>query len=504
MSPPQYQHFMPQFLIRNFSHPYKPEGGRKRGKRKNEKGLYYNESVVRTLDLTMDDPVFREVPVKQILGQMNAYEVAENASGRQRSIESMLGKLESQAARVFRKIIKAYEEPQDPHQGTAAVCLTRGERNLLRKFIFLLKYRAFNFHRRFNRDTPEEYMSSDRELMLEYMAEKGYKRPLDVWFDNIQAIIDIEIDVEDEWTKELPKRMYPLDALWFIGDMEGYYTAICTSSDPYNEFILTDASCGIFEGPHTCTENEETGVRESSIHTPLHMFTPVSPKLMIVLRDCSFSDPLEDANEDIRKWKEQVRQKAEMLHGDQGRGILHDLPVAKPSNSYSSIIDGAKLEFHKGHDGKIRMDDKFTLPFFPISTRHINLINGIFLDNSGRCSNVVFDTKSSFAKTLEWYLTTEDMVKITDGFVEDGQREAVQKLEIASRSLGSTGMTITTRLDPIPAGIQAHRRSQVMLQKTSYRFWKNAIFNGEEVLQHESSVIRFYLKTGDHSFYQAT
>ena len=62
------------------------------------------------------------------------------------------------------------------------------------------------------------------------------------------------------------------------------------------------------------------------------------------------------------------------------------------------------------------------------------------------------------------------MVKITDGFVEDGQREAVQKLEIASRSLGSTGMTITTRLNPIPAEIQAHRRSQVMLQKTSYRF----------------------------------
>lgn len=86
-------------------------------------------------------------------------------------------------------------------RGVGAVCLVRSERDLLPKFLFLLKYRSSNFRRRFYHSTPEDYKSNDREFLREYMAENGYKRPLDVRFNNIKAIIDIEMDAKDKWTK---------------------------------------------------------------------------------------------------------------------------------------------------------------------------------------------------------------------------------------------------------------------------------------------------------------
>lgn len=30
--------------------------------------------------------------------------------------------------------------------------------------------------------------------MLKYIGKRGFKRPLDVWLDNIKAVIDLEMD----------------------------------------------------------------------------------------------------------------------------------------------------------------------------------------------------------------------------------------------------------------------------------------------------------------------
>jgi hypothetical protein len=69
----QYQHFVPQFLLRNFSHPYKPQNTdakkSKRSKRKYAKGMFPGDLVVRNLDLSADPPGICEMPVKRILGK---------------------------------------------------------------------------------------------------------------------------------------------------------------------------------------------------------------------------------------------------------------------------------------------------------------------------------------------------------------------------------------------------------------------------------------------------
>jgi hypothetical protein len=44
-----------------------------------------------------------------------------------------------------------------------------------------------------------------------------------VWHDNIKAIIDVDMDTEGLWSKELPERMYHMDAQWFISHTDFYY-----------------------------------------------------------------------------------------------------------------------------------------------------------------------------------------------------------------------------------------------------------------------------------------
>jgi hypothetical protein len=56
----QYQHYIPQFLLRNFSHPYKPLVGktsREGGKRRYEKGKHKGDKVLDVLDLLIQSTI---------------------------------------------------------------------------------------------------------------------------------------------------------------------------------------------------------------------------------------------------------------------------------------------------------------------------------------------------------------------------------------------------------------------------------------------------------------
>jgi len=64
------------------------------------------------------------------------------------------------------------------------------------------------------------------------MSEKGFKQPTDVWFDNLRTILELRMDPEGEWIKDLPKRMFSDNAMWFIIHPQRIYMAICTPSNP--------------------------------------------------------------------------------------------------------------------------------------------------------------------------------------------------------------------------------------------------------------------------------
>ncbi|GAB1319254.1 hypothetical protein MFIFM68171_09464 [Madurella fahalii] len=467
----QYHHFVPKFLLRNYSHPYKPDGDgpRKRkcpSKRKYEKGMFPGDPVVRNLDLLADPPAINEKPVTRILGQMNMYQDTSKPTEQQQHIELLLSNLESKASVVFRKITKAFEMKE------SGLWITRDERDLIRKFLFLLKYRGDTFRRRFFHQKPEEYNANDREAVQEYMAKHGFKRPLDVWFHNIKTIIELEMDPEREWVFELRKRMYPEDAMWFWSHVEFSYMAICNPSSADDEFILTDNSYNIFEGPNHFVQDAKTGVIGEASYTPLHEFAPLSPRLMIVLRSLVFPNALEDADEAVKQRRAFNRFLAvDSVYDYEVKSMLADLPIDKARNTYTEVVNG-QLHLVSGENGRPRKDHKFCFSFFPISSTHVHTINAILLDNCARCSSVVFESKESFARTLEWYLTAPCSVgKIITGLDADLRAAALKKLESVSRNLGSTKKTIWVKLPtPLIHDYEAFRRSHGEKRRKLDRF----------------------------------
>lgn len=64
----QHQHYIPQFILRNFSHPYRPPKGRRvqRQRRSDrEKAINRGEKVLNIVDLTSDERQLREMRVSR-------------------------------------------------------------------------------------------------------------------------------------------------------------------------------------------------------------------------------------------------------------------------------------------------------------------------------------------------------------------------------------------------------------------------------------------------------
>ncbi|KAI3334202.1 hypothetical protein F4824DRAFT_502281 [Ustulina deusta] len=430
---PEYQHFVPQFILRNFAHKYAGPQRSQKGKKKKGENIFRGELVVNNVNLKADPFAIEETRVKRILGQYDMYQDTALPPAQRRQIETMLGKLEGNVSTIFRKIIKAFEA------GGQSVWVTREERNSIRKFLFILKYRGSGFHQRFHHEDSDQYDANDKSLVQEYMREKGFKRPVDVWFHGLKTIMDLNMNTKG-WERELTEKMYPEDAMWFYAHTEMMYMAICTPSKPGAEFILTDNSYNVFEGPNTFVQNPDTGEAMESGWTSFHEFAPLSPKLMIVLRSFLLPIPEEDSNPGMKAWREEHRKKAV---GDV-QSHLADLPINKPRNSYSEVVNG-RVRLLPGQDGVRRKADKFCFPFFSIGIEHVNKINHILFDNAYVCANIVFASKKTFFKTLEWYMTYAGTLgKAVTIDSEEERRKFLVNLAALMKSLGSTKEAVWT------------------------------------------------------------
>ena len=436
----QYQHFIPQFLLKNFAHPYKPAGGQTRsraskGKAKYEKGKHPGDPVVFNVDLQSEGPLtVSETSIKRVLGKYDMYRDTTQPPATQQRIEDMLGVMESRASVIVRGIMKAFDRKEK------SVALKRDDRNLLRKFLFIMKYRGSTFHKRFYADSVDGYNFNDRLMLREYMAQKGFERPKDVWFNNIETIINLEMDAAGKWIQDLPARMYRTDADWFILAVQGMYMAICTPSDPKDEFILTDNCYNIFEGPNNIIEDAKTGEIRDGGWANFHEFAPLSPRLIIILR--SFVVPEEDANPEIREQREHFHaQIIAKTFGPNTASNLADLPIKKASNSYSRFYNG-QFQLLPGEEGTLKKEDVFFFSFFPLESLHVNKINGFLLANvySHHCSSIVFHTQQAFFQTLEWYMSepcSPANGKLIAGDVHELRLQHLKNLAGLVKSMGS-------------------------------------------------------------------
>ncbi|WAO94905.1 Hypothetical protein NCS54_01250800 [Fusarium falciforme] len=476
----EYQHFIPQFLLRNYSHhfvcPQAKGPSKKCKKHKHEKGKYPGDPVVNNLCLTSEPYTLEETPVARVFGQLDMYEdMTTSPVKKHRRIEEMLGKTEFDASKIFRRITMAYGK------GQPDIWLSRTERNLLRKFLFLLKYRGSGFRRRFYHGDPESYNSNDKELLQDYMEKHGFESPLDVWFHNLETIMTLEMDEEMKWAGEIKKRMFHNDAMWFMAHVQCSYMAICTPANPDEEFILSDNSYNVFEGPSTFIEDEETGERTGSFHAAFHEFAPISPRLMLVLRSHALPVPEEDKIPSVREQRDDMRRQCfDNIYGADVNSMLRDLPVKKATNSYSEIINRVSV-LKPGHSPRQSKDDRFCFKFFPIETVHVRKINGIFLDNCYMCSSIAFGSQDAFLKTLDWWLTEPCTTgKIVLGEYEHVHLKYLKNLEAFMKSRG-WGKELVYDPQPTPQvrDIESYRLREIEFHRRMERMGQHPeLFKG--------------------------
>lgn len=440
----EYQHFIPQLLLRNYSHPYKPpkkSSSQPRTKSRPEKGKYRGDKVLNVVDLSSDEPQLLEAPVSRWFGQDNMYVEVANAVKAKKDLERELGKLEQQTAIILQKIKKAHEKRESD------IWLTRVERNILRKFLFIMKYRGPGFYTKYFDDDTQTYDSEDKHILRAYMAEKGMTSPREVWLHNLRTILDLDMDACGEWTKKLPELMFPADAVMFIFHVQSSYMAFCTPEEKHDEFILTDQCYNVFEGPINDTFCAKTNEYLGATYLCYHEFGPVSPQLIIVLRSNTLPNALEDGISTIQRTRQLMHDMAAAQFPDPQmvKSILANLPVTKAGNSYTRVVDG-KPEHASGKPGLPMARDKFCFRFWPISTQYVNTINFVFLDNILHCKSIVYGTHLPFERTLEAYLTTSahglKKVGIGEHGAHTSRRDCLKKLSVVLRKLGGENVPI--------------------------------------------------------------
>lgn len=433
----QYHHFIPRFILRSFGHIYQGANGAKRP-RKGRKGsgeatLYPGEQAINIIDISKDVPVLAESPIRKTFGLQDMYRDFTKASD-QHYLENKLSQLESDASAIFAKIRKAFDS------GDQAVMMTRLERDTLRKFLFVMKYRGMGFHKRFTGST--DYVENDKETFMKYMNENGFETPRDVWFHCLKAILELKMDMDGKWKKELLTQIYRNDALWFIIHTEMMFMALCTPSSADQEFLLTENCFSVHEGPYEDLECPVSGERKAGIWTSYHEFTPISPRLMIVLRSFLIPNSAEDVNEEVRTFREEWYNKVASMHADPvaAKSILADLPIAKAANSYSSVNADGRLAYNDANWSR-QSHDRFYFSFYKIGKRHVNMVNTILLDNAHQSSTICYYSASALIETLKHYLTlpVDEGFKKVNNETDDPKLKYLRKLEsVLSTNLGSS------------------------------------------------------------------
>lgn len=437
MSQTQFHHFIPQFILRNFSHKHHPLSSKSKSasghrKRHKKNKLYPGQQVLHIIDLESKTPQLCESPVKRTFGLIDMYRDISNASDHN-VIEKALGILESRVSKIIAEIKNAFDSSRH------GFSMSRDQRDILRKFLFIMKYRGPGFHQRFHGNKSGTYVADDAHRFEMYMAENGYDNPVDVWFKSIMTILDLQFDLQGHWKQELLSKIYPDDALWFIMHMEWYYLAFCTPRDTNDEFVLTENCYNVHEGPNSTALNLETGEYEVTSWSSYHEFAPITPRLILVLRSCLLPNPEEDTNERVKlsRRKLLVLSRNHHVNPDTAKSTLEDLPLRKPRNSYSQVLPEG-IQLLPGEDGTRRSSHRFTFSFFQINTDQVHRINCILLDNAHLTSVVAFNAELSLKRSLDHYLQlpADRGYKVVHR-PNDVELVYLRKLEYIARSLGS-------------------------------------------------------------------
>lgn len=387
---PQNQHFIPRFILRQFAPTTQPPAAPIALTGKNGKKDKRADYLINKLDLQQSKLTQRPVSIEYSLPDMYRDPGLEENPNH---LEKKLAHLEGQASNILQRTQR--ELPR--HSTEPVFKLKRHEKNILRKFLFLMKYRNKGFFDRYNHDHIDTYDSDDRDTMREYMKAKGLTQPRDVWFDNLRGILNLDMDAGSSWTQRIQQEIYPDDAKWFILHLTSNYVAFCQPEQSDQEFILTENSCSVFEGPSNPGLRLESGNITPGIYTEWHNFAPVTPRLLIVLRSVFLPPLVGELPEAVRDLFQSIHSaaRARHLYPDAAGSMLQDMPIQKCEVEYMNARD-SNFQAHK--------DDNFIFRCIKLSPIHVSKINNIFLEEAYCTSSIIYHSEPMFKRSIEHYL----------------------------------------------------------------------------------------------------
>ncbi|KAK5052707.1 hypothetical protein LTR84_002573 [Exophiala bonariae] len=434
----QYQHYVPQFILRKYSDYTKPNYEDYVDKQQFDKALgkAKRRAGVNVLDFKdgFTKGRLRRSSCNKMFGLPDMYDA---------EIEIALSKLEQRVS----TIIDAVEN--DFVNGKPATLIARPQKDLLRKFIFIMGYRNRNFHERFEGE-KDDYNSNDRAELVAYMHEKGIKTPNHVWLETMRAFIDVDLGQEHEcWYEWLTNHAYPADARWFWKNMTTSHLCFCTPESVDEEFMLTQNAYGVFEGP--CSHRG---------WTDWHTFAPINHRLVIVMRN-GFLGGIPNLPSNLA-------------------GVITRIATTSyPTLRFCS--DGTSSSSHK-----FNPEDIFTFKFFHLPSTFVQRINSILIEEAVLTDMILYKSSSALRRALESYLGAEKPgfkiaiekpreegpeilrvdycgIKKMDGAPEYERQAYLGMLERIARSLGSdctAKFTLSTPqsivvVPPLPPGFSA-------------------------------------------------
>ncbi|KFY15537.1 hypothetical protein V492_01919 [Pseudogymnoascus sp. VKM F-4246] len=380
------------------AHEYEPHAKKNTSKqRKNAK----RNMQAKGIRLTDPGVAMVSRKIARTFGVQDLYADATNSTDTEH-IEGLLGTLEDQASEIIAQVRSKHLE------GSKLITLKRAEKDVLRKFLFIMKYRRPDVRDKYA-CSIEDFDGIEKEALQEYMQQRGFQRPLDVWLNNIKAMLEIKIDAGCKWEKELLRKAYPPDAREFIVHTRLFYLSFCAPSNQDDEFLMTENSYGIHEGPKSTFSDPHSGKVLVSFYTEYHTFAHIAPNLTMILRSFLLRSPGDSSSEDIAEILKELQDFNISMHDfpERATSFLKDLPVAKARNSYTKMENGRVVLLRPG--SILKPEDKFRFRIFPISTDHVNKINMILLDEAWPTSLILFKTERSARNALENYLNIDPL-----------------------------------------------------------------------------------------------
>ena len=301
-------------------------------------------------------------------------------------VEELLSKLESSVAIIYHKIKQIHKN------GRSKFSITRKERNILRKFLFFMRYRSHKFWSKYT-GTIDTYERSDRNRLIKFLEERSITNLRQVWLLNLEVIIRTEIDADGEWLQIIDREMFGDDAGMYVFHMSESYIAFCEPQSSEDEFILTDNGFGIFEGPvvYDTTNLKTTGADGSPpqlgdpTYTEFHKLASLSPRLIMVLRSNFLRD------EPIWEKRRKVLNQLEPRRNSDS--VLQDLPIKPPKIHY--WLPGKSKPVHT-------LEDEFFFEISKAKTEQVHVINTIMLEEAVRSITWVSD--ESLVRSLRAFL----------------------------------------------------------------------------------------------------